>query len=179
MRDGRGTGLDRAVGSGAVGLGGVVVLYELFTIGAGIAFQARQFPGDVLHRVGFVAASAIDLRIGVALVVAALCAAVAAHLDAARPRSETATGTGTGLPPLVTSAATPAAGAIVLVGCGIAVVLAVLALRAQYHQLDLRKTDATSAFHLSQATYLVGAVAPAVVAAVVVVRGVLAGSDRR
>jgi hypothetical protein len=153
--------LRKALELGAVGLGVVALLYLVFAIGAGIALANRTFVGDDLHRVGYVAASAVDLRIGLTVLVTAVLAAACAHLD-----DEDAT-------------TTRAAGVLTVTAAALTVLLAALAVRAQYHQLDLRHTTPTSAFHLSQATYVVGAMGPAVLAGVIAVRSVLGGGERR
>jgi len=152
--------LRRAADTIAVGLSAVAALYVLFSIGAGLAFQERQFPGDDLHRVGLVAASAIDLRIGLTLVVAIALTAAGAHLDRT-----------TSSPSVRVASVLTAATAVVVV------ILAALAVRAQYHQLDLRNTTATTAFNLSQATYVVGSIGPAIIALLAVVP--VLGGDRR
>lgn len=154
--------LVRALDLAALALVGLVLLYELFVIGAGLAFQARQFPGDEMHRVGFVAASAIDLRVGVALALSALAAAAGVQLAGRRE-----------------DPSTQAVGVLVLVAGALAVILSGLAVRAQYHQLALRRTAPTSAFHLGQAAYVVGSVGPALVACAVVAVAVLGGGSHR
>ena len=151
-----GAALQRAADIGSLGLSGVAALYVLLSIGAGLAFQPRQLPGgDVLHRIGFVAASAIDLRIGLTLVVAAVLGAAGMHLGGSS-RSTART-----------------AGFLTLVAAAFTAALAVLAVRVQYHQLDMRNTSPTTAFHLSQATYVVGSIGPAIIAGIVAAGPVL------
>ena len=138
----------------------LLALYVLLTISAGIAFTATRFRGDELHRIGFVSASAIDLRIGLGLVLSALLVVTAGT----RPTDDQ-------------PAARPA-GIVVAVTAVVCILLALLAVRAQLHQLDLSNVSATLAFQLSQATYLVGTAGPAALAAAVSGRAIGVGGRR-
>ena len=149
----------RLAGTSAAGLTAVLALFLLGVLVTGFAYSDKPrvgVPGDVLHRIGYAAASVVDLRVGVALLVA-LALVVAASLVT----GESGDDIGGAAPSTIRVTLIAIAVLSVLV-----IALAPLAVRVQLHVLDLSRQKATGAFRIGQATYAIGTMGTAAVALV-------------